>query len=95
MARSNFGLSPQTPLEMLCESELPAFGILQNTSMLVVSVEPYLAFSLAATISDGLNTLIFYRAFLWLALEFTTLTHEVFLPIEWQLLICPPDTPGC
>ena len=78
---------------MLCESELPAFGIFQNTFMLVVSVEPYLAFSLAATISDGLSSLIFYRAFLGPALEFTTLTQEVFVPIEWQLLLLSPRYP--
>ena len=92
---ATFGLAPQAPLEVLCENELPAIGIFQNTSILVVSVEPYLAFSLAATISDGLNSLIFYRAFIGPEPEFTTLTQEVFVPIEWLLLLCPPDTPGC
>ena len=93
--RAVFDLAPQAPLEVLCESELPAVGVLQNTSVLVVSVEPYLAFALAATVSDGLTNSVFYRAFIGPAPEFTTLTDEVFLPIEWQLLICPPESPGC
>jgi hypothetical protein len=92
--RAVFGLEPQTPLEVLCESELPAVGVFQNTSVLVVSVEPYLAFSLAATVSDGLTTSVFYRALIGPAPEFSTLTDKVFLPIEWQLL-CPAAEPEC
>jgi hypothetical protein len=35
--------------------------------------------------------LVFYRGFIGRAQEFTQFTNEVFLPIEWQLLIDPPD----
>jgi hypothetical protein len=93
--RAVIGLAPQDPWQVLCASELPALGIFQHTAVLAVSAAPSLAIGFASIVSDGLGTYIFYRAVMGPAPEFATLTTEVFLAIDWQLQVCPPEFFGC
>jgi len=91
LLRTTLGVTPQDPVQVLCESDLPPVGIYQDTALLVVSVDSFLALGMASIASDGLSTFVLYRGFIGRTQEFTQLTSEVFLPIEWQLLIDPPD----
>jgi hypothetical protein len=85
--RAVIGLAPHDPWQVLCENELPAFGVFQHTSVLVVSADPLLAIGFASIVSDGLSTYVFYRAVMGPAQEFTQLTNEIFLALDWQMVI--------